>query len=115
MGTQLKHGNGYFIRAGTVDDIPKGEGRCFEVKGFRIAIFHLEDGSFRAIDQRCPHREGPLSDGLVGGDTVICPLHNWRIDLRTGAVTGEKGKRVQTYLVRIERGEINIQISSHTI
>ncbi len=98
------------IRAGSIDDIPRGEGRCFSIENQRIAIFHLEDGSVRAVDQDCPHRGGPLSDGLVGKDSVICPLHNWGIDLRTGGVAGQEGKRVKTYRVRVEEGEILLEI-----
>lgn len=98
------------IRAGTVDDIPRGEGRCFTVQDRRIAIFHLEDGSIRAVDQDCPHRGGPLSDGLVGKDSVICPLHGWRIDLETGAVVGQEEKRVKTYPVKVEQGEILLEL-----
>ncbi len=98
------------VRAGTVHDIPRGEGRCFSIKGLRIAIFHLEDGNFRAVDQHCPHRGGPLSDGLVGKDSVICPLHNWRIDLRTGVVAGQEGKKVKTYPVRVEQYEIFLEV-----
>lgn len=102
--------NQILIRAGTVTDIPKGEGRCFTVADHRIAIFHLEDGSFRAVDHGCPHRGGPLSDGIVGRDSVLCPLHGWRMDLRTGAVVGEEEKRVRTYPVRIEQGEILLEV-----
>ncbi|MBI3596341.1 MAG: nitrite reductase small subunit NirD [Nitrospirae bacterium] len=98
------------VRAGTVEDIPRGEGRCFTIQDRRIAIFHLEDGSFGAVDHDCPHRGGPLSDGIVGRDSVICPLHGWRIDLRTGVVIGQEGKSVKTYPVRIEQGEILLKV-----
>lgn len=98
------------VRAGAVHDIPRGEGRCFTVQNRRIAIFHLEDGVFRAVDHDCPHRGGPLSDGLLGRESVICPLHGWRIDLRTGVMIGQEGKSVKTYPVRIEQGEICIEL-----
>ena len=98
------------VRAGTIQDIPRGEGRCLSLDGWQIAIFHLEDGSVRAVDQHCPHRGGPLSDGLVGKDSVICPLHNWRIDLRTGMVAGQEGEKVKTYAVRVEQDEIFLEV-----
>ncbi len=44
-----------------------------------IALFHLTDGRFMAVEDRCPHKDGPLSDGIITGSTVTCPLHNWRI------------------------------------
>lgn len=99
-----------FIRVGTVEDIPKGEGRCFSVEDRRIAVFHLESGDFRAVDQQCPHRGGPLSDGLLGGDEVICPMHGWKINLSTGALVGTKPVSVPVYPVRIEKGDIVIEI-----
>jgi nitrite reductase (NADH) small subunit len=102
------------IKVGTTADIPKGEGRCFEIEsaagGRRIAVFHLEDGSFRAIDQRCPHRGGPLSDGLLGGEEVICPLHSQKINLSTGAVSGSEQVRVQVYPVRIEGERVMLEL-----
>lgn len=65
-------------------EVPPGEGRTFEVEGLSLAIFHLRTGEVFATQANCPHRGGPLADGLVGGDSVICPLHAWKFDLRTG-------------------------------
>ena len=64
--------------------IPPGEGRNFEISGKRLAIFHTRSGDVFATQAECPHRQGPLADGLVGGATLICPLHAWKFDLRTG-------------------------------
>jgi nitrite reductase (NADH) small subunit len=75
------------IRVGTAADIPMFEGRSATVRGRRIAVFRLPDG-FVALDGACPHKGGPLSDGIVADSCVTCPLHNWRFDLRTGAPTG---------------------------
>lgn len=69
--------------------IPPGEGRTFDVAGTRIAVFRTRKGELFATDAKCPHRNGPLADGLVGDHSVICPLHAWQFDLRTGeALTG---------------------------
>lgn len=70
---------------GPVAAIPKGEGRNFLAQGQEVAVFHTREGQLFAVQARCPHRDGPLADGLVGGTTLICPLHNWKFDLRTGA------------------------------
>jgi nitrite reductase (NADH) small subunit len=70
---------------GSVDQIPLGEGRAFSVGGRRIAVFRTRDGRIFATQAECPHRGGPLADGLVGSATVVCPLHEWRFDLVTGA------------------------------
>lgn len=64
--------------------IPLGEGRNFEVAGERVAVFHTRTGEVFATQANCPHRAGPLADGLVGGRSVICPLHTWKFDLGTG-------------------------------
>ena len=84
-------------RIGSVSQIPKGEGRNFEIDGHRLAVFRTQDDEIFAIQAECPHRAGPLADGLIGGTTLICPLHDWSFDLRTG-----EGKecRIQTYPVR---------------
>ena len=69
---------------GRVDGIPPGEGRTFVLGGRRIAVFHGRDGALHATQADCPHRGGPLADGLVGGGVLICPLHERRFDLATG-------------------------------
>lgn len=72
------------VSLGSVEQIPPGEGRNFEVCGLLIAVFHTRTGDVFATQAECPHRAGPLSDGLLGGTTLICPLHAWKFDLRTG-------------------------------
>jgi len=87
------------VTLGPVHLIPLGEGRTFEVGTERIAVFHTRSGELFATQADCPHRNGPLADGLLGGDTVICPLHSWKFDLRTGQLTGGDC-RLKTYGVR---------------
>jgi nitrite reductase (NADH) small subunit len=71
-------------------DVPPGEGRSFEMDGRRIAVFHTRAGGVFATGATCPHRQGPLAEGLVGDRTVICPLHERVYDLGTGReLTGE--------------------------
>jgi nitrite reductase (NADH) small subunit len=70
---------------GTVDEIPVGEGRAFAVEGAQVAVYRLRDGSLRALSAVCPHKGGPLADGLMDGRVVICPLHGHTYDLITGA------------------------------
>lgn len=67
-----------------VDDIPLGEGRSITLDGRRIAIFRSAAGWY-ALDAVCPHRGGPLADGIVCDRSVTCPLHDRRFDLQTGA------------------------------
>jgi nitrite reductase (NADH) small subunit len=73
---------------GTLDEIPVGEGRAFAVDGTEIAVYRLRDGSLRALGAVCPHRGGPLADGLMDGRIVVCPLHGHTYDLTTGTELG---------------------------
>jgi nitrite reductase (NADH) small subunit len=90
------------IYACVVDDIPLGEGRALTLDGRRVAIFRSAAGWY-ALDAVCPHRGGPLEDGIVCDRAVICPLHDRRFDLETGAALGE-GDGVAAHAVEI-RGE----------
>ncbi len=72
-------------KLGALDEIPEGEGRTFTVSGKQVAVFRTRTGSVFATQAECPHRKGPLADGLLGNDTVVCPLHEWTFDLRSGA------------------------------
>jgi nitrite reductase (NADH) small subunit len=85
---------------GRLAQIPRGEGRTFDVLGERVAVFHTRAGEVFALQADCPHRIGPLADGLVGGTTVICPLHERAFDLRTGAGIGHQDC-VKPYSVRM--------------
>src|SRR3954471_4494672 len=70
-----------------VDDVPLGEGRVVTLDGRRVAVFRAAGGWY-ALDAVCPHRGGPLADGIVCDRAVICPLHERRYDLATGAPLG---------------------------
>lgn len=86
-------------------DIPVREGRRILTAGYEIALFNVGDG-YLAVDNRCPHRQGPLADGIVSGKSVFCPLHNWKISLESGcALSGGEG-RVKKYPARVENGQI---------
>jgi len=83
------------VRLGALSGIPKGEGRTFEVGPLKVAIFHGRDGRVFATQAECPHRGGPLADGLLGGTTLVCPLHEWTFDLASGmALQGSCGIRI---------------------
>lgn len=85
---------------GPAEAIPAGEGREFVVAGRRVAVFRPRSGSVYATQAECPHRSGPLADGLVGGTTVICPFHAWKFDLATGLpVFGDCGLTVHAVRV----------------
>jgi nitrite reductase (NADH) small subunit len=100
-----------WIRITACDNIPPREGRTAVVGDREIAIFNVGDG-FLAVDNRCPHRGGPLADGIVAGGAVVCPLHAWKIDLQTGSVERPAGLEacVQSYPTRVERGIVLIEL-----
>jgi nitrite reductase (NADH) small subunit len=92
------------------DSVPKGEGRRIEIEGREIALFRTAEGWF-AVDNQCPHKKGPLSDGIVAGKAVFCPLHSWKIDLTTGcAVAGGEGK-IKNYPVKAAEGRVYLDLT----
>jgi nitrite reductase (NADH) small subunit len=96
---------------GTVAQIPRGEGRTFAVAGRRIAVFHTHSGEVFATQGECPHLQGPLADGLTGGTTVICPLHERSYDLRTGQGLHGECTSLQVYPVFLgQDGQIWVTI-----
>jgi nitrite reductase (NADH) small subunit len=94
---------------GNLDEIPVGEGRAFAVDGENVAVFRLRDGSLRALGAICPHKGGPLADGLIDGRVVICPLHGFTYDLSTGAELAGGGGAVCAYDVTADNdGSIRV-------
>ena len=80
--------------------IPLKEGRRVSYGDHEVALFNLGN-EYLAVDNRCPHKAGPLADGIVAGKAVFCPLHNWKINLENGcALSGGKGK-VKVYPVKV--------------
>lgn len=94
-----------------VENIPLREGRAVQVAGQDIAIFNLGD-RFLAVENKCPHRGGPLADGIVSGSTVVCPLHAWKVDLLSGEVLNQQNiPCVKTFPTRVERGILSLEIA----
>lgn len=100
-----------WIRITEIANIPRREGRAVRVAGREIAVFNL-DGRVVAVDNACPHKGGPLCDGIVSGSTVVCPLHGQRFDLETGMpVMAAQPDCVATYPARVEDGIILLDLS----
>jgi nitrite reductase (NADH) small subunit len=90
---------------GSLREIPPGEGRTYTVDGEMIAVFHLRDGSVRALSAVCPHKGGPLADGQIDLKQVVCPLHLNAWDLSTGcSLSGQPD--VTAYPVDIDGDQI---------
>jgi nitrite reductase (NADH) small subunit len=97
-----------WIDVGAVTDIPRRGARRVATPLGDIAVFRTGDGQIFALRDQCPHKQGPLSEGIVHGTSVTCPLHAWNIDLATGHPTGaDAGKGcAPTVGVRVEDGRI---------
>ncbi|PZO63515.1 MAG: nitrite reductase (NAD(P)H) small subunit [Paracoccus denitrificans] len=96
------------VDIGTIEEIPPQGARVVRTKHGCIAVFRAADDQIYALDDRCPHKGGPLSEGIVTGGRVTCPLHNWVFDLNTGEAQGADSGRVQTYPVHVQAGRILI-------
>lgn len=100
-------GVGGSINLGPAEQIPPGEGRVFVVRGSRVAVFRTRDGGLFATQARCPHREGPLADGLIGGGVLVCPLHARKWELATGRPLGNDCPALETFPVALsEEGDV---------
>lgn len=98
------------VRVAHVDEIPKQVGKEVIIDNLEVAIFRLSSGKFKAVENRCPHKQGPLSEGIVSGEFVFCPLHDWKIDLTSGDVQKPDDGCVQTYPVEVTDNEVFIKI-----
>lgn len=101
-----------WLDIGTLDDIPLRGARCVKTPNGRIGIFRTHDDRVFAIEDHCPHKGGPLSQGIVHGAAVTCPLHNWVFSLETGKALGADEGSVKTIPVRIEDGRIAIALGA---
>lgn len=96
---------------GPIGQIPPGEGRAFRIGELLVAVFRGRGGGLFATQALCPHRAGPLTDGIIGGGTVICPLHSYKFDLATGQPIGSDCAALKTYAVaRNEAGDILLDL-----
>jgi nitrite reductase (NADH) small subunit len=100
-----------WIRVTPAENIPLREGRSVQIGEDEIAIFNLGEDRFVAVDNACPHRGGPLCDGIVSGDAVVCPLHGWKISLETGHVLKpDVCVRVDTYPIEVIDGVVCVRV-----
>ena len=95
-----------WIEITKLDDIPKLGSRVLETDTVKIAIFRTADDQVFAVRDSCPHKQGPLSQGIVHGTSVTCPLHNWKIDLASGEVLGPDEGCVNTFPAKVEGGKV---------
>lgn len=101
---------GGWIEIGTLDDIPRQGARVVRRADGDIAVFRTLDDEVFALRDQCPHKGGPLSQGIVHGNKVACPLHDWKISLDTGmAVAPDEGCAAR-FPVRVEGGKVFLSL-----
>jgi nitrite reductase (NADH) small subunit len=93
-----------------IEDVPLGEGRVVTLDGRRVALFRAAAGWY-ALDAACPHRGGPLADGIVCDRAVICPLHDRRYDLASGAPLGA-GDPVAAHAVELRGDRVFVEVAA---
>jgi nitrite reductase (NADH) small subunit len=94
----------------SVDDIPVlGSRRVARPQGLDVAVFRNDAGDVFALLDRCPHKGGPLSQGIVFGTSVACPLHNWTIGLCDGQAAAPDEGCTPKFAVRVEDGQVYLR------
>ncbi|SOC18600.1 nitrite reductase (NADH) small subunit [Rhodobacter sp. JA431] len=95
-----------WVDIGALDDIPAQGARVVRTKLGCVAVFRTADDQVFALADRCAHKGGPLSEGIVHGHKVTCPLHNWVFSLETGEAQGADSGQVPTFPAKIENGRV---------
>lgn len=95
-----------WLDIGALDDIPRQGARVVKTAAGCVAVFRTAADEVFAIDDTCPHKGGPLSEGIVHGTSVTCPLHSWVFSLETGMAQGADEGEVATYPLKVEAGRL---------
>lgn len=99
-----------WIAIGQLSEIPRQGARCVKNGDMTIAVFRTGDDRVFAMEDKCPHKNGPLSQGIVHDGCVTCPLHNWVISLETGQAQGADEGQTQTFPIKLENDTILIAV-----
>ena len=94
------------VKLCSLDDIPVLGARVVQHEGGAIAVFRTARDEVYALEDRCAHKNGPLSQGIVHGDSVTCPLHGWNYSLADGIAKAPDEGRVRSYAVRVDNGVV---------
>ena len=99
-----------WVRVCRAEEIPKLGARVYKGAQQDIAVFRNDADEVFALEDRCPHKGGPLSQGIVYGRTVACPLHNWNIQLADGRALEPDQGCAARFAVKVEDGEVFLQL-----
>jgi nitrite reductase (NADH) small subunit len=103
------------VDVGAIADIPVRGARLVKTADGCIAIFRTSENEAFALDDKCPHKGGPLSQGIVHGTSVTCPLHNWVISLETGTAQGADSGKTPTYKLTVKDGRILLELPAAAV
>ena len=104
-----------WIEIATLDDIPRLGSRVVKTDTVNIAVFRTAGDTVFALKDECPHRKGPLSEGIVHGTSVTCPLHNWNIDLASGKAKAPDEGCTRSYPVKVENGRVYLGLLAQEV
>jgi len=99
-----------FVKVADVSDIPVGQGVLREVGGVAVAVFNLGEGRFAASSPVCPHEDGPLAEGWIEGDAVVCPWHGFDFDVASGRCRVDEALTIAVYPVRVQGGAVEVEL-----
>ena len=99
-----------FVRVATCNEIPVGHGLLVEKNGHAIAVFNRGEGRFAACSAICPHEDGPLAEGWLENDAVVCPWHGFDFDLATGACKVDENLSIAVYPVRVVDDGVEVDV-----
>ena len=99
-----------WIEVGTIEDIPKLGARVIKTASGDIGVFRTAEDEIFALRDSCPHKGGPLSQGIVHGKKVTCPLHNWNIELDSGEAVAPDEGCAASFPVKVEEGIVFVRL-----
>ena len=99
------------VRVAHVGEIPVGRGKTVEVDGLFLAVFNAGSGRYHAVTGSCPHEGGPLAEGVLLGDRIMCPWHGFDFDVTTGACRAAPDLSVNVYPVRVAGADLVIELA----
>jgi nitrite reductase/ring-hydroxylating ferredoxin subunit len=97
------------IKLATIDELQPGQAKVCTINGREIALFNI-DGVYCAIDNTCPHRGGPLGEGVVAGGEVTCPWHGWKFNVKTGACANIPTAKVCSHEVVVDGSDVKVKL-----
>lgn len=103
-----------FVKVCTLDDLWEGDMEAFEVEGRRVLLVHLPGGEVRATQVECPHQQGDLTEGLLDGTTLTCPVHLWEFDVKTCQGINPTHATLASYPVKLDGDDVYVDPDGDT-